>query len=77
MTTKSIKIGEETYKKLVEVAGRLQSELKRSISIEDAIKYLMRRRISDLSGCWDVSDEEAREIKESLRKGRKAWRRYV
>lgn len=77
MTTKSIKISEETYKKLVEVAGRLQSELKRSISIEDAIKYLMRRRISDLSGSWDVSDEEAREIKESLRKGRKAWRRYV
>ncbi|MEM2135738.1 MAG: hypothetical protein QW261_14675 [Candidatus Jordarchaeaceae archaeon] len=77
MTTKSIKISEETYKKLVEVAGKLQSELKRSISIEDAIKYLMRRRISDLSGSWDVSDEEVQEIKQSLRKGWKAWRRYV
>jgi predicted CopG family antitoxin len=77
MTTKSIKISEETYKKLVEMAGRLQAELKRSVSIEDAIKYLMRRKISDLSGSWDVSDEEAQEIKESLRKGWKAWKRYA
>ncbi len=77
MTTKSIKISEETYKKLVEMAGRLQAELKRSVSIEDAIKYLMRRKISDLSGSWDVSDEEAQEIKEFLRKGWKAWKRYA
>jgi predicted CopG family antitoxin len=77
MTTKSIKISEETYKKLVEMAGRLQAELKRSVSIEDAIKYLMRRKISDLSGSWDVSDEEAQEIKEFLREGWKAWKRYA
>ncbi|MGQ9720959.1 MAG: hypothetical protein ACUVXA_06500 [Candidatus Jordarchaeum sp.] len=77
MTTKSIKLSEETYKKLVEVAGRLQAEWKRSVSIEDAIKYLMRRKISDLAGSWDVSDEEVREIKESLRKGWRAWRRYA
>jgi predicted CopG family antitoxin len=72
MPTKSIKLSEETYKKLVELAGRLQSEWKRSVSIGDAIRYLMRRKISDLSGSWDFSDEEVQEIEESLRKG---WRR--
>ncbi len=74
MTTKSIKISEETYKKLVELAGKLQAELKRPISIEDAIRYLMRRRLSDLAGSWDIGDEEVREIKESLRKGWSAWK---
>jgi predicted CopG family antitoxin len=77
MTTKSIKLSEETYKKLVELAGRLQAESKESVSIEDAIKYLMRRKISDLAGSWDVSDEEVREINESLRKGWNSWRRYA
>ncbi len=74
MTTKSIKLSEETYRKLVELAGRLQFELKRPVSIEEAIKYLMRRRISDLAGSWEVSDEEVKEIKESLRKRWRAWR---
>ena len=74
MTTKSIKISEETYKKLVELAGKLQAELKRPISIEDAIRYLMKRKLSDLAGSWDVSDEEVKEIKESLREGWIAWK---
>ncbi len=74
MTTKSIKLTEETYRKLVELAGKLQSELKRPVSIEDAIKYLMKRRISDLAGSWEISDDEVREIKESLRKGWRTWK---
>lgn len=74
MTTKSIKLSEETYRKLVELAGKLQAELKRPVSIEEAIKYLMKRRISDLAGSWEMSDEEVKEIKESLRKGWRAWK---
>ncbi|RLI78829.1 hypothetical protein DRP05_05910 [Archaeoglobales archaeon] len=77
MTTKSIKLSEETYKKLVEIAGRLQVELKKPVSIEDAIKYLMKRKISDLAGSWEISDEEVYEIKESLKKGWRAWKRSV
>ncbi|RLI77800.1 hypothetical protein DRP07_11805 [Archaeoglobales archaeon] len=74
MPTKSIKLTEETYKKLVEIAGKLQSELKKPVSIEDAIKYLLKRRISDLAGSWDVSDEEIHAIKKSLDEGWKTWR---
>ena len=54
MSTKSIKLSEETYKKLVEIAGRLQAELKKPVSIEDAIKYLMKRKISDLVSSWEI-----------------------
>jgi len=74
MTTKSIRLSNETYEKLVELAGKLQAELKRPVSIEDAIKYLLRRRIGDLAGSWELSDEEAEEIMRSLRKGWEAWR---
>jgi len=66
-TTLSIRLSEETYRKLVEVAGRLQVELRRPVSIEDAIKYLLRRKISDLAGSWEVSDKDVKEIRRSLR----------
>lgn len=74
MSTKSIKLSEETYRRLVELAGKLQADLKRPVSIEEAIKYLMKRRISDLAGSWEISDEEVKEIRESLRKGWRAWK---
>ncbi|WP_456473819.1 hypothetical protein [Candidatus Pyrohabitans sp.] len=75
MTTKSIKLSEETYTRLVEIAGKLQAELKRRVSIEDAIRYLMEKKIGDLAGSWEVSDEEVREIKKSLKRGWKTWKR--
>jgi len=74
MATKSIKLSEDVYKKLVELAGKLQVELKKPVSIEDAIRYLLRKRISDLAGSWDVSEEEVEEIKASLEKGWKNWK---
>ncbi|WP_457555802.1 hypothetical protein [Candidatus Pyrohabitans sp.] len=49
-------------------------EYKKPVSIEDAIRYLIRRKISDLAGAWDVSEEEVREVKASLRRGWKAWK---
>ncbi len=75
MVAKSIKLSEETYRKLVELAGKLQAERGEPVSIEEAIRYLMRREISDLAGSWDVTDEEVEEIKRSLEKGWTAWRR--
>ncbi len=74
MATKSIKLSEDVYKKLVELAGKLQVELKKPVSIEDAIRYLLRKRISDLAGSWDISEEEVEEIKTSLEKGWKNWK---
>lgn len=77
MATKSIKLSEDVYKKLVELAGKLQIELKKPVSIEDAIRYLLRKRISDLAGSWDISEEEVEEIKASLEKGWKNWKLFA
>jgi len=33
----------------------------------------MKKKISDLAGSWEVSDEEVCKIKESLEKGWKTW----
>ncbi len=77
MVSKTIKISEETYRRLVELAGKLQAERGEPVSIEDAIRYLLKREISDLAGSWDVTDEEVEEIRRSLRERWSAWKEYA
>jgi len=79
-TLKTIKISKETYARLVEIAGRLQIELKRPVSLDEAVKHLLELKeerkgvkITDLAGSWNMSDEEWAEIKASLAE---AWRRW-
>lgn len=75
---KTVRLDEEAYSALSEYAGRLQAKLKRPVSMNEAIKHMARQqnepqRISDLAGSWKVSDEEAAEIKESLRRAWETW----
>lgn len=77
--TKTVKISKETYAKLSEVAGGLQMRLKRPVSLDEAMEYLISLRgkgakISDLAGSWDISDEELAEIKASLSEAWKRWK---
>lgn len=74
----SIRISKKTHKKLVELAGILQANLKRTVSIDEAIDFLLEKKsipgkITELSGAWDMTDEELEEIMESLQKGWKSW----
>ena len=76
--SKTVRIDDEAYTLLSEYAGRLQAKLKRPVSMNEAIKHMARQqnepqRISDLAGSWKVSDEEAAEIKESLRRAWETW----
>jgi predicted CopG family antitoxin len=78
---KAIKISEETYAKLAEVAGELQVKLKRPVSLDEAMKYLLEHKekrkgakITDLAGSWDMSDEEWVEIRTSLAEVWKRWK---
>jgi len=78
---KTIKISKETYAKLSEVAGELQMRLKRPVSLDEAMRYLLSLklreksvRITDLAGSWDMSDEEWTEIKASLTEAWKKWK---
>lgn len=75
---KTVKISKETYAKLSEVAGELQMKLKRPVSLDEAMKYLLSLRgkgvkITDLAGSLDISEEELAEIKASLAE---AWRKW-
>jgi predicted transcriptional regulator len=77
--SKTVRVDDETYRKLSEYAGELQSKLKRPVSINEAIRYLTREipvnnRISDLSGTWKTTDEEIEEIMTDLRRGWEKWR---
>ncbi|MEQ9714023.1 MAG: hypothetical protein ABGF52_00650 [Candidatus Asgardarchaeum sp.] len=69
---KTIKIRVETYKKLNEFVGLLQSRLKRPVSLNEAIQYLLKlsekTKISSFAGAWKMSDEEEKEIMGSLKR---------
>jgi len=78
---KSVKVSRDIYARLCEVAGELQVRLKRPVSFDEAMRYLLSLRerkrrgvvITDLAGSWDMSDEEWAEIKVDLEE---AWRRW-
>ena len=75
---KTIKIRAETYEKLNEFAGVLQSKLKRPVSLDETIQYLLRlaqkTRISSFAGVWKMSDEEEKEIMDSLKRLWSSWK---
>ncbi len=75
MVAKSIKLSDETYRRLVELAGKLQAERGEPVSIEEAIRYLMKKEITPLAGSWDVTDEEAEKLRKSLTEGWAKWRK--
>ena len=74
---KSIRISEKTYMRLCELAGKLQADLKRPVSIDEAIGFLMETqkppKITNLAGTLELSDEEVLRIKRDLRK---LWQRW-
>jgi len=64
---KTIKISKETYARLSEIAGELQIRLKRPVSFNEVMRYLISLRgkgakITDLAGSWDVYEEEVAKI---------------
>ena len=75
---KTIKVSKETYAKLNEIAGELQIKLRRSVSMEEAMKDLIKRKekgrkISDLAGSWNITDAEFKEIETSIEETWKKW----
>ena len=81
MTTelKAVKISKETYSELCAIAGELQIKRKRSVSMDEAMKYLIWRsrkgkKISDLAGSWSMNEAEAEEVKESIAKAWETWK---
>jgi len=72
--TKTIKISKETYAKLSEIAGELQMRLKRPVSLNETVKYLINlkengAKITDLagSGAKHATSGEIKELLDKLR----------
>ncbi len=75
MRTKTVKISDEHYRALCGVAGDLQKELGKPISVDRALTSLIRRKkLSELAGVWSMTDEEAKNMMHSLRKGWSDWK---
>ncbi len=76
---KAVKISKETYSELCAIAGELQIKRKRPVSMDEAMKYIIRRsrkgkKISDLAGSWSMNDTEAKEVKESIARAWETWK---
>lgn len=75
---RTIKISKETYAVLSEVAGELQMKLKRPVSLDEALKYLLKKRKelkpSDFAGAWNMTDEEEAEILKMLQEMWSRWK---
>ncbi len=80
MSTKAVKLSEENYRWLCEVAGTAQAEEKRMVSIDDALTSVRKQlggKLSDLAGSWKMSDKEADELMRGLRRDWKKWTKSV
>lgn len=50
--TKLIRITEETYAELSTLAGKLQARLKRMVSLDDAVQYLLSVKNHETREYW-------------------------
>jgi predicted CopG family antitoxin len=73
---KTIKIRDETYESINIFIADLIKELKRPVSMDEALRYLLKcrkNRPSKFAGGWKMDDEEVEKIKSELKE---SWRRW-
>ena len=73
---KTIKIRDETYEKINVLVGDLMKELKRPVSIDEALRYMLKSRKnkpSQFAGGWKMDEKELLEIKNDLKESWKRW----
>ncbi len=72
---KTVRVREDTYKRLNELAARLREKLGRPVSMDEVIRRLLKsKRPSELAGAWEMSEEEEEEIREAIGRMRAKWR---
>jgi hypothetical protein len=75
----TVKISDQTYKKLNELAGELRVQLGRPVSVDEALDFALKqkrkRKPSDYAGTWSMSDEEEKRIfGDDLQRMWKRWK---
>ena len=79
MTSKTIKISEENYRWLLQIAAELQKRREQIVTFDIALSELRgekmkNKKLSDLAGRWRMSDEEWKRIKKDLKRGWRGWK---
>lgn len=78
MTSKTIKISDENYRWLLHVVSELQKRKGKLVSFDEALdnlkKGVVKGKLSDLAGSWDMDDKEADNLKKWLKKGWGKWK---
>ncbi len=76
--TKTIKISPKVYAELKAFTSILSERLTRHVTINDALEDLLshahKNKPSDFTGAWVMSDEEEKEIKDSLKELWSTWK---
>jgi hypothetical protein len=75
----TVKVSDQTYKKLNELAGELRSRLGRPVSVDEALDFALKQRRranpSDYAGTWSMTNEEEKRIfVDNLQKMWKRWK---
>ena len=73
----TVRVKEDTYRELNALAGRLQTRLKRPVSVDEVIRHLLEKeklKPSNFAGAWTMSDDEEAEVLESLRRLWSRWK---
>ena len=62
----TVKVSDQTYKRLNELAGELRSRLGRPVSVDEALDFALRQKRkpkpTDFGGTWSMTDEEEKRI---------------
>ena len=76
--SKMIKVSPKIYTELNAFTNLLSKRLKKRVSVDDALEDLLshvyRKKPSDFAGTWVMSEEEEKEIKDSLRELWNTWK---
>jgi len=73
----TVRVKEKTYRELNALVGKMQTKLKKPVSVDEAISHLVKRsrlKTSDFAGSWSMSDKERDEILKSLKKTWSLWK---
>ncbi|MCZ7397232.1 MAG: hypothetical protein O8C59_01825 [Candidatus Methanoperedens sp.] len=76
MPFKTIKIRDETYENINILVGDLMKELKRPVSMDEAVRYLLKCRKnkpSQFAGGWKMDENELETFKTELKESWKRW----
>ncbi|MCX9083258.1 MAG: hypothetical protein OIN87_00480 [Candidatus Methanoperedens sp.] len=76
MPFKTIKIRDETYENINIFVGELMKELKRPVSIDEALRFLLKskkNKPSQFAGGWKMDDKEYENIRTELKESWKKW----